>query len=120
MLELEIPLMDFLLTRSGLSKHKIWMKHSIVVADDTLFQVLLMPVSTDLPEFMALSFGDRLFFLLTCYNVRESVPQASSTSLSKACRSHTILINAALFNGALSAKKRSVWCCSCELTIIVL
>ncbi|XP_062512008.1 laminin subunit beta-2-like [Corticium candelabrum] len=66
-----------------------------------------MPVSTDLPEFMALSFGDRLFFLLTCYNVRESVPQASSTSLSKACRSHTILINAALFNGALN--------CSCNV-----
>ncbi|XP_062510326.1 laminin subunit beta-2-like, partial [Corticium candelabrum] len=55
----------------------------------------------------ALSLGDQLQFPLTCYNVRESVPQASSTSLSEACRNHTILINAALFNGALS--------CSCNV-----
>ena len=104
MLELEIPLMDFLLIRL-VDLAQNFDENSIVVADDAFLQVLLMPLHTNLPEFNALSLGDQLQFPLTCYNVRESVPQASSTSLSEACRNHTILINAALFNGALSAKK---------------
>ena len=69
-----------------------------------LLQLLLMPEHTDLPEFQALSFGDQLVFPFICYDVRESVPQSSSASLTEFCRNITILINAALFNGALSMK----------------
>ncbi|XP_062523104.1 uncharacterized protein LOC134197769 [Corticium candelabrum] len=68
--------------------------------------LLLMPVHTDLPEFQALSFGDQLVFPFTCFDVRKSVPQSSSASLTEFCRNITILINAALFNGALN--------CSCD------
>ncbi|XP_062516001.1 laminin subunit beta-2-like [Corticium candelabrum] len=68
--------------------------------------LLLMPLHTDLPEFQALSFGDQLVFPFTCNDVRESVPQSSSASLTEFCRNITILINAALFNGALD--------CSCD------
>ena len=101
MLELEIPPTDFLLIRSVLDECDIWIKYFLIVA---LLQLLFMPVYTDLSEFQALSFGDQLVFPFTCNDVRESVPQSSSASLTEFCRNITILINAALFNGALSMK----------------